>query len=226
MISTRSAGLLIDTVVCLTLAKWETVSGRFGGYLIMTLADTPDNRLEMSVRSNEVRGIDATAALGGETKDKRTLILATVLGMVGTFIALAGTMFMFYSARRRMRFLDLSLVGHREEIITYILALSNVLPSGADTFYRDELSYIRTGDLLLAIGLRDAQLKSKCVAALRALLDADRGMTSSSADAIRDNLRRLGVEMSDADFQQLRANATDPDRDLMAARRRAATHFE
>jgi hypothetical protein len=34
MISTRSAGLLIDTVVCLTLAKWETVSGRFGGYLM------------------------------------------------------------------------------------------------------------------------------------------------------------------------------------------------
>jgi hypothetical protein len=24
--------LLIDTVVCLTLGKWETVSGRFGGY--------------------------------------------------------------------------------------------------------------------------------------------------------------------------------------------------
>src|SRR5262249_19661475 len=32
MISTRSVGLLIDTVVCLSLAKWETVSGRFGGY--------------------------------------------------------------------------------------------------------------------------------------------------------------------------------------------------
>jgi hypothetical protein len=30
--STRSVGVLIDTVVCLTLAKWETVSGRFGGY--------------------------------------------------------------------------------------------------------------------------------------------------------------------------------------------------
>ena len=27
------AGLLIDTVVCLTLAKWETGSGQFGGYL-------------------------------------------------------------------------------------------------------------------------------------------------------------------------------------------------
>jgi hypothetical protein len=33
MISTRSLELVIDTVVCLTLAKWETVSGRFGGYL-------------------------------------------------------------------------------------------------------------------------------------------------------------------------------------------------
>src|SRR5262245_36911574 len=37
MISTRSVGLLIDTVVCLTLAKWETVSGRFGGYFTGTL---------------------------------------------------------------------------------------------------------------------------------------------------------------------------------------------
>src|SRR6516225_9256548 len=36
MRSTRSVGLLIDTVVCLTLAKWETVSGRFGGYLTGT----------------------------------------------------------------------------------------------------------------------------------------------------------------------------------------------
>jgi hypothetical protein len=33
MISTRSVGLVIDTFVCLTLAKWETVSGHFGGYL-------------------------------------------------------------------------------------------------------------------------------------------------------------------------------------------------
>jgi hypothetical protein len=31
MISTRSLELVIDTVVCLTLAKWETVSGQFGG---------------------------------------------------------------------------------------------------------------------------------------------------------------------------------------------------
>ena len=37
MISTRSGALVIDTVVCLTLAKWETVSGRFGGYLTVPL---------------------------------------------------------------------------------------------------------------------------------------------------------------------------------------------
>jgi hypothetical protein len=36
MISTRSLELVIDTVVCLTLAKWETVSGQFGGYLTTT----------------------------------------------------------------------------------------------------------------------------------------------------------------------------------------------
>jgi hypothetical protein len=31
IISTRLVELVIDTVVCLTLAKWETVSGQFGG---------------------------------------------------------------------------------------------------------------------------------------------------------------------------------------------------
>lgn len=29
----RSEGLVIDTIVCLTLTKWETVSGQFGGDL-------------------------------------------------------------------------------------------------------------------------------------------------------------------------------------------------
>jgi hypothetical protein len=29
--------LVIDTVVCLTLAKWETVSGQFGGYLRLSI---------------------------------------------------------------------------------------------------------------------------------------------------------------------------------------------
>ena len=33
IISIRSVGLVVDTVVCVTLAKWETLSGQFGGYL-------------------------------------------------------------------------------------------------------------------------------------------------------------------------------------------------
>ena len=33
MISTRLEGLVIDTVISLTLAKWETLSGSFAGYL-------------------------------------------------------------------------------------------------------------------------------------------------------------------------------------------------
>jgi hypothetical protein len=41
MISTRSVELVIDTVVCLTLAKWETVSGQFGGYLTQHLQSLP-----------------------------------------------------------------------------------------------------------------------------------------------------------------------------------------
>ena len=36
MISTRLVELVIDTVVCLTLVKWETVAGQFGGYLTLS----------------------------------------------------------------------------------------------------------------------------------------------------------------------------------------------
>src|SRR5215475_382260 len=44
MISTRLVELVIDTVVCLTLAKWETVSGQFGGYLTDTVSCSPQPR--------------------------------------------------------------------------------------------------------------------------------------------------------------------------------------
>src|SRR5215510_10236275 len=56
MISTRSVGLLIDTVVCLTLAKWETVSGRFGGYLTSTpVTPAQSGREEAHVRHETAR---------------------------------------------------------------------------------------------------------------------------------------------------------------------------
>src|SRR6516164_8235915 len=31
----NAIGRIVDTVVCLTLVKWETVSGQFGGYLMV-----------------------------------------------------------------------------------------------------------------------------------------------------------------------------------------------
>jgi hypothetical protein len=50
--------LVIDAVVCLTLAKWETVSGQFGGIL----AEVNDD-LERAVRTLTVELADLKATL-------------------------------------------------------------------------------------------------------------------------------------------------------------------
>src|SRR5262249_13915299 len=63
MISTRSAGLVIDTVVCLTLAKWETVSGRFGGYLTWCPISRSQSNWEEEV-SHLVKGTDRDRGAG------------------------------------------------------------------------------------------------------------------------------------------------------------------
>ena len=56
MISTRLVELVIDTVACLTLAKWETVSGQFGGHLIIAfralLQDRPEVLTATSTSGN------------------------------------------------------------------------------------------------------------------------------------------------------------------------------
>jgi hypothetical protein len=49
IISTRLVELVIDTVVCLTLAKWETVSGQFGGYLTQLRAPLGAASIEISL---------------------------------------------------------------------------------------------------------------------------------------------------------------------------------
>ena len=40
--------MVIDTVVCLTLAKWETVSGQFGGYLTSVFGFTNSGSVTVS----------------------------------------------------------------------------------------------------------------------------------------------------------------------------------
>ena len=64
MISTRSLELVIDTVVCLTLAKWETVSGQFGGYLKSKLLSSPvtDNIAERGAAISAMNGMGSDLA--------------------------------------------------------------------------------------------------------------------------------------------------------------------
>jgi hypothetical protein len=80
MISTRSVGLLIDTVVCLTLAKWETVSGRFGGYLIISIQVVRFERNLLPI-------IPAVIILIGAALVPIQSVLSEKAGQFGRFVA-------------------------------------------------------------------------------------------------------------------------------------------
>src|SRR5215831_10122820 len=99
MISTRSVELVIDTVVCLTLAKWETVSGQFGGYLRFrknadaqpmfapqsTTNSTPRSKPAQSwspLRKTSVRGEAFTRGVVLERVDIEQPVRTLVLGLL------------------------------------------------------------------------------------------------------------------------------------------------
>src|SRR5262249_23340845 len=67
MISTRSVELVIDTVVCLTLAKWETVSGQFGGYLRGVAVSAATGKLYVAYRNNAGVGMIYCVNVSSET---------------------------------------------------------------------------------------------------------------------------------------------------------------
>src|SRR6516165_760852 len=79
MISTRSAGLLIDTVVCLTLAKWETVSGRFGGYLRASAQVTAPGQKLVTPNTSAPR----RSHVGADTRRGQTEHRLSVCGRAG-----------------------------------------------------------------------------------------------------------------------------------------------
>src|SRR5262249_44871322 len=104
MISTRSVELVIDTVVCLTLAKWETVSGQFGGYLTSLVlvdasrfrdgANSTARSLRDSLEASRKAGRSnmeqilinlVTGALGGVAVGKSSPTFD--LGMIGNIIS-------------------------------------------------------------------------------------------------------------------------------------------
>jgi TPP-dependent 2-oxoacid decarboxylase len=63
MISMGFVVLVMDTVVCLTLAKWVTVSGQFGGYL--TYAADGYARLKGLGALLVTNGVGALSAING-----------------------------------------------------------------------------------------------------------------------------------------------------------------
>jgi hypothetical protein len=65
IISTRLVELVIDTVVCLTLAKWETVSGQFGGLSHPVMTPVGHNGALLFSNTLLVRGKSISLCLGG-----------------------------------------------------------------------------------------------------------------------------------------------------------------
>jgi hypothetical protein len=87
MISTRSVGLVIDTVVCLTLDKWETVSGQFGGYLTHPSAAPRCTIVSpITITSIRVRRKQSSASFGSHTTG--SFSLNEVLSTIGTPVSL------------------------------------------------------------------------------------------------------------------------------------------
>jgi len=184
---------------------------------VMAASASPDAPLSLAVRSNEVLG---TEAASGQEKPEKGLAFELVFATSGALFAVLSSLVAFMLARR--------IAGDSSsDVIRYALFLSQAVPLELNGYAQGQLTYIGAGDLLLAAGLRgDAAMKSRCVAGLTALLSVERRMRPASAAAIRDNLRRLGVSMSDAEFAKMRATAANPTRDLVAARRLIASFFE
>ncbi len=185
---------------------------------VMTASNSSDDPLSVAVRSNEVVG---TLAPGSDEANRKEGVLKSItFALLGTLFAATGVFFAGLQFRRG-RLLDVLAYGSGD-VVRYVLVLSRVVPLNFEAFMDDtRLSYIAAGDLFLEAGLRgDDDTKSRCVTGLKALLSAR--MMEASAMSIRDNLRRLGATLSDADFAKIRDNATG---DIAEVRRRAASFF-
>jgi hypothetical protein len=149
---------------------------------LMTISNTSDTRLTIAVRSNEVLG--ALKAAAAQSRPVETIISALVAAL-----GAALSMFVFFDfVRRRGGRMTGLLPGYREDKIKYIALLSGVssLPENVLNGEREQLTYIGAGDLFLSAGLRgDANVRQRCVLALKALLAADPYTRSESLKAIR-----------------------------------------
>jgi hypothetical protein len=164
---------------------------------------TPE--LTVTSRSNEVVGtqVDPAAKTLNSGRDLPFLSAA----FAATSVA-AMSLLTLVSLRRRISglasFLDLSEVS-KADILTYILGLSKAIPlSESILFDEHNLTYARTGDILLICGLTDgADMRRNCIKGLQALLMIP-NMSPLSVKKKRYNLEKLSFTYTDEEFNDLR----------------------
>jgi hypothetical protein len=177
---------------------------------VMTRSDTGDPLLTANVRSDAVLGIK-------QDLEKRPTSSIAVLGASLSAVSVAVmsllTWWEVFRRRRRWtggeRLRDLMVGGEsREDMVTWILGLSQVLPLGEQILLtKHNFTYARTGDIFLFNALnRGEEIKQRCIAGLRSLLLVDR-VAEDSVTKLRENLKILGIEYSDAEFTRMRAEA-------------------
>jgi hypothetical protein len=184
---------------------------------VMTISKSPQVALKLGVRSNEVLGSQAVPPQDDKVKPE---IVSAALAVAGAMIASIGMMILLISRRRGFTARFIGLTFDRSDVITYICAISGVIPLSNELLLREhDVSYRRAGDLFLFTGMKtDAAIKAKCVTGLRAMLSAIDQMNDTSAAIIRSNLATLGNELTDDEYRALRTSAAAIGGDLLAAR--------
>jgi hypothetical protein len=165
----------------------------------MTRSDTGEPLLTANVRSDEVAGIREDHP---EKKPGSTIAALGAVLSAGSVATMSFVMWELLGRRRRagrgIILTDVVSSESREDMVTWILGLSRVLPIGEQIFLTDhDLSYARVGDLFLFSALnREDEIKQRCVVGLRSLLLV-KGIAEQSVTKIRENLKMLGIEYSD-----------------------------
>lgn len=191
--------------------------------LSMSLVSQDANSmLKVISRSNEVIGALADSASSSK-KNYDFDIIGAVLSSIS--VALMALSTALYVSRRRYRKYDIfpwnftSIVSdNRSDIIVLIAGLCRVIPvSGQLLMNRSWSTYRRLADVLLIVGLKgDVEERARCVLALKSLLLVG-NMHADSRKIVRENLKELGVVLSDREFDGEISKADVLSRDEMRA---------
>ncbi len=152
---------------------------------------------QFHLRSDEVLG---EQELGSERKKKPSDIIGAILSGISVFF-----MAVFLSLKRH------TILGPaRGDNIFYLfmrLGLTEI--SDKIKFSKDPLTYLRTADILLELGLReDDETHGKCLKALKCLLLIG-DVASSSRKVVEENIQKLsGKSYSSEEVESIKKHAT------------------